>query len=93
MLVIDLDAETPPVSLRIVDRPSGCVVMEWHGACCRQVLAAAGLNATELRTIPPGPPQHPIIRRLLLEALVTDFTRAAQPTPRSAQVLPFRHAS
>ena len=89
MLVLDIDPESPPMSLRIVDRASGCVVMAWHGACCRQVLAAAGLTPAELRTTMPGPPQSPAIRRLLLEALVTDFTAELQPTSQSAQILPF----
>jgi len=90
MLVLDLDPESPPMSLRIVDRASGCVVMAWHGARCRQVLAATGLTPDELRTAPPGPPQRPAIRRLLFEALVTEFTTGLQPTLQSAQILPFR---
>jgi len=90
MLVLDLDPESPPMSLRIVDRASGCVVMAWHGARCRQILAATGLTPAELRTTRPGPPQRQAIRRLLFEALVTDFTTGLQPTLQSAQILPFR---
>jgi len=92
MLVIDLDPESPPWSLRIVDRPSGCVVMEWHGASCRRVLDAAGLTPAELRAAPPGPPQRPAIHRLLVEALVADFTGslAANPTIRADPSVPRR---
>jgi hypothetical protein len=89
MLVLDLDPESPPLSLRIVDRASGCVVMAWHGASCRKILAATGLTPAELRTTPPGAPQRRAIRLLILEALVTDFTTGLQPTPQSAQILPF----
>jgi hypothetical protein len=89
MLVLDIDPGSPPFSLRIVDRASGREVMAWHGASCRKVLAATGLTPAELRTTPAGPPQHPAIRLLLLDALVTDFTAGLQPSPQYAQILPF----
>jgi len=92
MLVLDVDHESPPVSLRIVDPASGCVVVEWHGSDCRRALAATDLTLDALRATPPGDAQHPAIRRLLLEALVTDFITGLQPTPQSAQILPFRSA-
>ncbi|MBS0002528.1 MAG: hypothetical protein KFF45_05585 [Thioalkalivibrio sp.] len=90
MLVLEVDQESPPLSLRIVDRASGCVMAEWNGSACRRVLAATGLPLNELRAAPPGDAQRHAIRRLLFEALVTDFTAGLQPTPQSAQVLPFR---
>lgn len=92
MLVLDLDPESPPASLRIVDRASGYVVTEWRGSCCQRILRTTGFTPAELRSLPPGPLQRPAIRRLLLEVLVADFTQQAQPTPQSAQILPFRGA-
>ena len=90
MLVLEVDQESPPFSLRIVDRASGCVMAEWNGSACRRVLASTGLPINELRAAAPGDAQRLAIRRLLFEALVTDVTAGWQPTPQSAQVLPFR---